>query len=184
MAAFSFIDQTMPGAARSDRCLFDVPCAWVQSEAGQPLLGWSPKVPLRQDLQQTVVYFADLEDTAMVPPVSTNGKAGAGRSGSFSSKDADSASVLFAQAEHPTDVLVRPDKQLGEHSRAAEAIIDQMADMEIAAFLRRASINLEYYVSLVMMQRGRPDRPAHHPYREGEPIWVSVQSSSSFLYCC
>lgn len=120
----------------------------------------------------------------MVPPVSTNGKAGAGRSGSFSSEDADSARVLFAQAEHPTDVLVRPDKQLGEHSRAAEAIIDQIEDMEIAAFLRRASINLEYYVSLVMTQRGRPDRPAHHPYGEGEPIWVSVQSSSSFLYCC
>jgi UDP-glucuronate decarboxylase len=86
------------------------------------LLGWSPKVPLRQGLLQTIVYFADLDDTATVPPVESTAKSGTGRSGPLSSNDADPANVLFARAEHPTKVLVGPDNQLGEHNRAVEAI--------------------------------------------------------------
>ncbi|CDX22584.1 NAD-dependent epimerase/dehydratase [Mesorhizobium sp. ORS 3324] len=84
------------------------------------LLGWSPKVPLRQGLLQTVVYFADLDDKAMAPPLMASAKAGASRS--TSSSDVGPASVLFTQAEHPSEVLVGIDKQLGEQSRAAEAI--------------------------------------------------------------
>jgi UDP-glucuronate decarboxylase len=43
------------------------------------LLGWSPRVPLREGLLQTIAYFADIDDSAIEPittvKTSTSGKA-------------------------------------------------------------------------------------------------------------
>ncbi|RWB18540.1 MAG: SDR family oxidoreductase [Mesorhizobium sp.] len=85
------------------------------------LLGWSPKVPLRQGLLQTVGYFAGLDDTLAVPPTSATDRSGAGGFETGGPEKPDASRVLFAEAEHPTEILVGHNNGHGEHSRAVEA---------------------------------------------------------------
>lgn len=84
------------------------------------LLGWSPKVPLRQGLLRTVAYFANLDDSATVQPVAAIGS-GAGESEIDGLGKSDASRVRFAEAEHPTEILVGSDNRHGGRSRAVEA---------------------------------------------------------------
>lgn len=86
------------------------------------LLGWSPKVPLRQGLLRTVVHFADRDESATVPAVGAINKSGAVGFEAGDPEDSDVSRALIAEAEHPTKILVGPDKRHGERSCAAEAI--------------------------------------------------------------
>ncbi|AZO62086.1 MAG: SDR family oxidoreductase [Mesorhizobium sp.] len=86
------------------------------------LLGWAPKVPLRQGLLQTVVYFAELDGSATVSPATATNRSGADGVETGGPQDPDASRVLFTEAEHPTEILVGPDNRHGERSRAVEAI--------------------------------------------------------------
>jgi UDP-glucuronate decarboxylase len=116
------------------------------------LLGWSPKVPLRQGLLQTVIYFADLGNGAAEPPVAATNRSGAGGFEPGSRDNPDATRVLYAEGEHPTEILVGPDNpRHGERSRAVEAI-SQGHRADGGRANRRLPATIVHHVSRMLRQ--------------------------------
>ncbi|TIQ36299.1 MAG: SDR family oxidoreductase [Mesorhizobium sp.] len=85
------------------------------------LLGWSAKVPLRQGLLRTLAYFVNGDNKATPPPAGVIDGRGASKSGTSGPENSDASRVLFAEAEHPTEIVVGADNRHGGRSRAVEA---------------------------------------------------------------